>query len=149
MAQVRALMRELVLEELLAGEVLEIGVVDPALAHLFVGQGEDMLEQHQSDHEARRYPGPALVAVERSDLFVEMLPIEPARKLHQLVLHVDDLVEPSPEQVTFRRHQWLLWPHRIPRCSTESLFASKGNPKMKLQDSRPSSLKTLQSQNHP
>jgi hypothetical protein len=27
-----------VLEELLAGEVLEIGVIDPALAHAFVGQ---------------------------------------------------------------------------------------------------------------
>ena len=31
MAQVRAFMRELMLEELLPGEVLEIGVVDPAL----------------------------------------------------------------------------------------------------------------------
>jgi hypothetical protein len=37
MAQVGALMGELVLEELLAGEVLEIRVVDPALAHALVG----------------------------------------------------------------------------------------------------------------
>ncbi len=36
MAQVRALVREDMLEELRAGEVLEIGVVDPALAHLFI-----------------------------------------------------------------------------------------------------------------
>ena len=45
MAQVGSLMRKLVLEELLAGEVLEIGVVDPAFAHLLVRQTEDVLEQ--------------------------------------------------------------------------------------------------------
>jgi hypothetical protein len=45
MAQVRAFMRELMLEELLPGEVLEIGVVDPALAHAFVGQPVNLLEQ--------------------------------------------------------------------------------------------------------
>jgi hypothetical protein len=45
MAQIGALMREAMLEELLAGEVLEIGVVDPALAHLFIGQRKDVLEQ--------------------------------------------------------------------------------------------------------
>lgn len=38
MAQVRALVREDVLEELFAGEVLEMRVVDPALAHILVGQ---------------------------------------------------------------------------------------------------------------
>ena len=37
MAQVGALVREGVLEELLAGEVLEIGVIDPTLTHLLVG----------------------------------------------------------------------------------------------------------------
>ena len=34
MAQVRALVREGVLEELFPGEVLEIRIVDPAIAHL-------------------------------------------------------------------------------------------------------------------
>ena len=37
MAQVRPFMRKRVLEELLAGEILEVGVVDPALTHAFVG----------------------------------------------------------------------------------------------------------------
>ena len=37
MAQVGALTRELVLEKVLAGEVLEIRVRDPALAYTFVG----------------------------------------------------------------------------------------------------------------
>jgi hypothetical protein len=45
MAQVRALVRKLVLKELLAGEVLEVRVIDPAFAHAFVGQTVNMLEQ--------------------------------------------------------------------------------------------------------
>jgi hypothetical protein len=36
MAEIRTLMRELVLEKRLAGEVLEIRIMDPALAHPFV-----------------------------------------------------------------------------------------------------------------
>jgi len=40
-----------------------------------------VLEQHQSDHEAGSNPRPALVAVERSNLPVEMLPIKPAGEL--------------------------------------------------------------------
>jgi hypothetical protein len=52
MAQVGALVREAVLEELLAGEVLKIGVVDPALAQLLIGQREDVLEQQKPHHEA-------------------------------------------------------------------------------------------------
>ena len=43
MAQVRALVREVVLEELFAGEELEIRVIDPALAHAFVGQPVNVL----------------------------------------------------------------------------------------------------------
>jgi hypothetical protein len=35
-----------VLEELLAGEILQIGVIDPTL-----GQRKDVLEQQQSNHE--------------------------------------------------------------------------------------------------
>jgi len=37
MAQVGALVRKGVLEERLAGEVLEIGVIHPTLTHLLVG----------------------------------------------------------------------------------------------------------------
>jgi hypothetical protein len=58
-----------------------------------------VLEQQQSDHEAGLNPGPALVAVERRDLAVDPRPVELARELHQLVLHVDDLLEPGPEQI--------------------------------------------------
>jgi hypothetical protein len=37
MAQVRALVRKFVLEKFLPGEVLEIRVIHPAIAHVFVG----------------------------------------------------------------------------------------------------------------
>ena len=40
MAQVRTLVRKGMLEELFPGEVLEIRIIDPAIAHLFIGQGE-------------------------------------------------------------------------------------------------------------
>jgi hypothetical protein len=45
MAQVGAFVRELVLEKLFPGEVLEIRVIDPALAHGFIGQSVNVLEQ--------------------------------------------------------------------------------------------------------
>ena len=49
--------REHMLEQLLTGEVLEVRVVDPTLAYLFIGQGEDVLEQQKTDHEAGLDPG--------------------------------------------------------------------------------------------
>jgi hypothetical protein len=117
MAQIRALVRKLVLEELLPGEVLEIRVVDPALADAFVGQPVDVLEKQQPDHEAGLDPWSAFVAVERCDLAVDPFPVDLARELHQLVLHVDDLLEPGPEQIAWSRRLVLLRPHRHLRCS--------------------------------
>src|SRR4051794_2381792 len=103
MAQVRALVREGVLEKLLAGEELEIRVVDPALAHTFIGQPVYVLEQQQPDHETGLDPRPAVLAVERRDLAVDPVPIDLAGKQNQLVLQVDDLVQPRPEQIVRSR----------------------------------------------
>ena len=114
MAQVGALVREAVLEELLAGEVLKIGVVDPAFTHLLIGQREDVLEQQKPDHEAGCCGGSALITEERRDLVIKPIPVELAGELHQLMLHVDDLVEPRSEQITFARCRMLLRPHRSP-----------------------------------
>ena len=58
-----------------------------------------MLEQQQPDHEACRYPGAPLLAVERCNLAIDEVPVDLAGELHQLVLHVDDLVQPRPEQI--------------------------------------------------
>src|SRR5947208_7379094 len=60
MAQVRALVRKLVPEELLSGEVLEVWIMDPAFAHPFVGQS--VLEQKKPDHKLCRNSRPATVA---------------------------------------------------------------------------------------
>src|SRR6185295_14277781 len=67
MAQVRALVRKLVPEELLSGEVLEVWIMDPAFAHPFVGQSVNMLEQKKPDHKLCRNSRPATVAVQRRD----------------------------------------------------------------------------------
>src|SRR5215475_1674926 len=82
MAQVRALVRKLVLEELLSGEVLEVWIIDPAFAHAFVGQSVNMLEQKKPDHKLCRNSRPATVAVQRRDLAVDELPVDLARELH-------------------------------------------------------------------
>ena len=71
----------------------------PALAHALVGQPIDVLEQQKPDYEAGLDPGPTLVAVERRDLAIQPIPVEATCKLHQLVLHIDDLLKPGPEQV--------------------------------------------------
>src|ERR1700691_4547704 len=127
MAQVRALVREGVLGELFAGEELEIRVVDPALAYPFIRQPVNMLEQQQPDHEAGLDPWPAVLAVERRDLAVDPVPIDLAGKQNQLVLHVDDLVQPRPEQIVRSRRLVFLRSHRPLRCTTESWSAAKGN----------------------
>jgi hypothetical protein len=96
-SHVGALVWEDVLEELLAGEVLEIRVVDPALADAFVGQGVDVLEQQQTDQKAGLDPGPTLVAIERRDFAIDPIPIDLAGELRQLVFEIDDLIEPRSE----------------------------------------------------
>jgi len=117
MAQVRALVRKRVLEELLAGEVLEVRVMDPALANPLVGQAINVLEQQQADRKARLNPGPTLVAVERRNLAIDKVPVDLAGEQHQLVLHIDDLVQPCAEQITRSRRLVLLRPHRSLRCN--------------------------------
>ena len=117
MAQVRAFVRKLVLEKLLSGEVLEIRVMHPALADTLVGQSVDVLEQQQPNHEPGLNPRPALVAVERRELAVDPLPFDLARKQRQLVLHVDNLLEPRSEQIARSRRLMLLRPHRSLRCN--------------------------------
>src|SRR6516225_2280163 len=100
MAQVRALVWKLVLEELLSGEMLKVRIIDPAFAPAFIGQSINVLEQKKPDHKSGRNSGPTSVAVQRRDLAVDKVPVDLARELHQLVLHVDDLIQPRAEQIT-------------------------------------------------
>src|SRR6478609_10871265 len=85
-------------------------------------------EQQQPDHETRLDAGPPVPAVQRRSL-VDPGPIDPARKLHQLVLRIDDLVEPRAEQIAFTRRFRLLRSHRRPPspAATESRLRIEGN----------------------
>src|SRR6516165_5833265 len=148
MAKVASLMRELVLEKIFTREVLEIGVVDPALANVLVGQAVDVLEQQQPDHEPALDPRPALRAVERRDLAIDPVPVDLGAELHQLVLQVDDLVEPGTKQVAFPRRLRLPRSHRSPPLRpTESRLLIRRNSKMKSQASEALNPESLQSQN--
>src|SRR5437762_10852012 len=129
MAQVRALVRKLVLEELLSSEVLEIRVIDPALARTFVGEPVNMLEQKKPDHKPCRNSRPTTVAVQRCDLAVDKVPVDLTRELHQLVPHVDDLVQLRAEQITRSCRLVLFRPHRSLRY---------GGDRITLLDSRES-----------
>jgi hypothetical protein len=63
------------------------------------------------------------------------------------VLHVDDLVEPAPEQIAFARRLVLLRPHRVlSDTAIESQLAGAGNPKVKSQGSRAYHPKIFQAQ---
>ena len=75
-----------------------------------------MFEQKEPDDEPGLDPGPALVAIERRDLAIDPVLVDLAGELHQLVLHVDDLVEPGTKQITFPRRRRLLRSHRPLRC---------------------------------
>ena len=81
-----------------------------------------MLEQQQPDDEPGSDPRPTLVAVERRDLAIDPVPIDPASELHQLVPHVDDLIEPGPEQIAFTRPLRFLRSHRPLRCDHEIML---------------------------
>ena len=72
---------------ILAGEELEIGVVDPALAHAFIGQPVNVFEQSP------------LLVIERGDLAIDPVPINLAGKLRQLMLEADDLAQSCSEQI--------------------------------------------------
>ena len=124
MAEVAPLVREPMLEELFAGKILEIRIVDPALAYPLIGQPINVLEQQKPDHEAGLDARSAVLAVERGDLAVDPVPIDPAGELNQLVLQIDDLVEPGSEQIVRTCRLVLLRPHRPPSDrERESCFA--------------------------
>jgi hypothetical protein len=91
-----------------------------------------VLEQQQSDHEAGLDAGPTVRAVERRDLAVDPVPIDLAGQLNQFLLHIDDLIEPGPEQIARPRRPVLLRSHRHLRCTTESRFAMKRNIKNEI-----------------
>lgn len=82
-------------------------------------------------------------------LAVDPVPIDFAGELNQLVLHVDDLVQPSPQQIVRSRRPVLLGRILLSEAQQNHVPSQKGNPQTKLQDSDARSIKSLQSQNSP
>src|SRR5437879_3183617 len=102
-------------EERLAAEELKVWVLNQAGAQLLVGEIERVLE----DRESRDQPGwerwhAGIVAVDLATPDLNRLPRHHLRQPHQFVVHVDDLVEPRPEQVLVSRLSPLSWLHAIP-----------------------------------
>jgi len=91
--------RQLRLEIGLAAEILEVGVLQPLPAHLLVRKPARVLDQMQRHHQSRRQPGSPLLGVERPERLVEAPPVDQPRQPHELVAHVDQVVEPVAEQL--------------------------------------------------
>ncbi len=145
MAQVAALVREGMLEELLAGEILEIRVMDPTLAHTLIGWPINVLEQQKPDHETGLYSRSAMLAVERRDLAVDPVPIDLAGEQYQLVLRLM-IWSSRARNRSFDPVVWCFFGRIVPSdAEKESCFPLRGNPKAKLQGSDTQSVKTLQS----
>jgi hypothetical protein len=133
MAEVGSFMPELMLEKLFAGEVLEIGIIDPALAHAFIRQPVNVFEQQQPDHEACRDPGPPFVAVKRSDLAVDKVPVDLCGQPRQFMIEVDDLVQlglGTDRLISSSRASSVA--SFSSDAPTESCFAKKGNRKNQI-----------------
>jgi hypothetical protein len=125
MAQVRALVRKLVLEELLASEVLEVGVIDPAFAYAFIGQAIDMLEQKKPDYKPCRNSRPTTVAVGAISSSIKSQSILPASCasscLMLMIWSSREQITRSSRLVLLRSHCSLQRRDRItPRDSWES-----------------------------
>jgi len=115
MAHAGALVRQLVLEELLAGEVLEIRVLNPTVPNLFVRQAVGVLQHEHADHEPYRFRRAALVGKTSRQLVVEPGPVDLVRQDDKLVFHVDDLIETGAEKIVMARFWWLFRSHLNPR----------------------------------
>ena len=106
------------LEKLLAAEVLLVGVLDPALTQHLVGEVGGVLEDRQPRHQSRRqWRAARIIRVDRPKLPFQELPIHRAPQRHQRMLHVDDLIEPGPEQILLSRLPPFPWLHLVPRQS--------------------------------
>jgi hypothetical protein len=71
-----------------------------------------MLEDRQARHQPGRQGRHAgTIAVDRAASLLDEAPRDRMRELHQLVPHVDDLVEPGAEQVLLARLAPFPWLH--------------------------------------
>ena len=102
-------------EVLLAAEVLVIGVLDPTGAEHLVRQIVRVLQDSEAGHQPgrqRRLAG--RVGVNLAEFAPDERPVDQTAKPYEFVPHVDDLVEPCPEEIILPS-RLLAWLHRSPR----------------------------------
>ncbi len=88
------------LEELLAAEILKIGVLGPDFAQPLVRQVLGVFQDVKPRHQSRRQRRAAFaVRINRPELLFEKPPIDRMRQPHARMTDVDDLVEPRLEQI--------------------------------------------------
>ena len=114
MAHAGTFMGQRVLEELLAGKVLEIGVVHPTVPDLLVGEPEGVLQHEHAEHEPHRLRRASLVGKTLRQLLVQPSPLDLVRQDDEFVLHVDDLIETGAEQIVMPRLLPLFRSHPMP-----------------------------------
>src|SRR5262245_13388417 len=146
MAQVRALVRKLVLEELLSSEVLEVWIIDPAFAHAFVGQSVNMLEKKSPITNCVAIPGrpPSLYsgAISPSMNSQSILPASCTSSCLMLMIWSSRARNRSPDPVVS-----CFFGRIAPSdAATESCFSIRGNRENELQAAKASDTETLQSQ---
>ena len=106
----RAVEWQFMLEELLAAQILEIGVLNPTRAQRLVRQVEGVLEDRQPGHQPRRQGRHARsVGIDRAETLFQHRPVDGLRQPHQFVLHVENLIKAGAEQILFSRLAPLAW----------------------------------------
>ena len=92
------------LEERLAGEMLIVGVLDPAGDDRLIRQPPGVLQIEQPSHQPRFRRRPPLAGRRKPrPLAVKHLPIDQGRQLHQLVPRVDHVDQPRTQQIILLR----------------------------------------------
>ncbi len=109
-----------VAKELFAAEELEIGILHPAIAQRLVGEVVHGLQNRQPRHQPRRQRRLAgAVGVDRAEPVFQEPPVDPRGQLRQGMVHVDDLIQPSPEHIGLTRRSALHRTHlKYPSLTT-------------------------------
>ena len=98
--QRRAVEGQLVPEHMLAAEILEVRILNPARAERFVAQRMHVLEDEQTRHQTDRQRRLAVAGrVNLAQAPVEEAPVDLSGQPHQRMAHVDDPLQHRPEQV--------------------------------------------------
>ena len=128
----RTLQRKRMLKIFLTAKILHVRIALPALAHRFIRQPLDMLQQMQPHHQPDRQPWSPGRAVVRRKMRFQPGPIDQTTQSHQFMAQVDDVFQLRSEQFF---HSTVLRFHSP---------VSSVPPKIKLQDFSVPHAKTLQ-----